>query len=33
MLDLAREKGIIFITTERTMFETAGLLYKAGLKS
>lgn len=33
MLDLAISKDIVFITTEKTMFETAGLLYKAGLKS
>lgn len=32
MYKLAKEKGIVFICTEKRMFETAGILYNAGLK-
>ncbi|MEG1529018.1 MAG: DRTGG domain-containing protein [Clostridia bacterium] len=33
MLALAEKKEIVFICTEKSMFETAGKLYQAGLKS
>lgn len=32
MLSLAKDKDIVFICTEKRMFETVGILYEAGLK-
>ncbi len=31
IIDLAKEKGIILLTTNRSMFEGCGRLYKSGL--
>ncbi len=33
MIELAEKKGIVFILTEKRMFESSGILYKAGLKA
>ncbi len=31
MIELARESGIVLMTTEKRMYEACGLLYKSGL--
>lgn len=32
MLDLARESGIVVMTTQRRMYEACGILYSSGLR-